>query len=122
MPLPEKDLEQIDRYICRQHPGLDRIPPELNYMNWPAINTLPERVAVLETRLDGLRDKMDRQFEQVDKRFEQVDKRFEQVDRRFEQMDRRFEQVDKRFSNQNRAMVAGFAFVSLLLTAFKFIR
>ncbi len=68
-----------------------------------------------------LEDIMDKRLEQVDKRFEEVDKRFEQVDKRFEQVDRRFEQVDSHFARLERNLWGGFAFLSLLMTMYRFL-
>jgi DNA anti-recombination protein RmuC len=72
------------------------------------MQTLEERVAALEAKVDayamsgsdlrgalaGLQDQTNRRFEQVDQRFEQVNRRFFELQ---DQMNRRFEQVDHRF-------------------------
>ena len=68
------------------------------------MQTLDERVAFLEGRVDehsrGVDDmralvvqldgKVDRRIDGLDGRFEAIDRRFEAVDRRFEDVDRRF--------------------------------
>ena len=75
------------------------------------MQTLDERVAFLEGRVDehsrGVDDmralvvqldgKVDRRIDGLDGRFEAIDRRFEAVDRRFDAIDRRFESVDRRF-------------------------
>jgi hypothetical protein len=50
-------------------------------------SNLPERVEVIEQKLDGLIQSVDVRFAQVDVRFAQVDARFEEVNRRFDQVD-----------------------------------
>jgi tetrahydromethanopterin S-methyltransferase subunit G len=84
------------------------------------MENLPERVDVIERKLDGLSASVDARFNQVDAAileqrtytefayekldakmaagFAQVDARFAQVDARFAQIDARFAQIDGRFA------------------------
>ena len=71
------------------------------------MQTLEERVAALEAKVDayamsgsdlrgalaGLQDQTNRRFEQVDQRFEQVNRRFFELQ---DQMNRRFDAVDQK--------------------------
>ena len=76
------------------------------------MQTLDERVAFLEGRVDehsrGVDDmralvvqldgKVDRRIDGLDGRFEAIDRRFDAIDARFETVDRRFEAIDRRFT------------------------
>ena len=84
------------------------------------MQTLDERVAFLEGRVDehsrGVDDmralvvqldgKVDRRIDGLDGRFEAVDRRFEAIDRRFEAIDRRFDAIDARFETIDRRFIA----------------
>ncbi len=56
--------------------------------------------------LDGRFEAIDRRFDAIDARFESIDRRFEAIDRRFEAIDRRFEAVDRRFEDVDRRFIA----------------
>lgn len=76
------------------------------------LDALPERVELIERKLDALSVSVDRRFEEVDKRFEQVDRRFDEVDKRFDEVSEHF--VEQRqytefaFERLERRMVDGF--------------
>ncbi len=84
------------------------------------MQTLDERVAFLEGRVDehsrGVDDmralvvqldgKVDRRIDGLDGRFEAIDRRFEAIDRRFEAIDRRFDTIDARFEAIDRRFIA----------------
>ena len=84
------------------------------------MQTLDERVAFLEGRVDehsrGVDDmralvvqldgKVDRRIDGLDGRFEAIDRRFEAIDRRFEAIDRRFDTIDARFEDIDRRFEA----------------
>jgi len=76
------------------------------------LDALPERVELIEQKLDALSVSADRRFEQIDQRFEQVDRRFEQVDRRFDEVSEHFveqrEYIEFAFGTLERRMVDGF--------------
>ena len=56
--------------------------------------------------LDGRFEAIDRRFEAIDRRFDAIDARFETIDRRFEAIDRRFEAIDRRFEDVDRRFIA----------------
>ena len=60
-------------------------------------------------------------FKRMDERFAFMDKRFEQVEKKFEQVDKRFEAVDLRFNRVTAFLTAGFAFLAVLITVFRFL-
>ena len=84
------------------------------------MQTLDERVAFLEGRVDehsrGVDDmralvvqldgKVDRRIDGLDGRFEAIDRRFEAIDRRFDTIDARFEAIDRRFEAVDRRFIA----------------
>ena len=84
------------------------------------MQTLDERVAFLEGRVDehsrGVDDmralvvqldgKVDRRIDGLDGRFEAIDRRFEAIDRRFDAIDRRFDTIDARFETIDRRFEA----------------
>ena len=80
-------------------------------------SNLPERVEVIEQKLDGLIQSVDARFEQVDRRFEEVDRRFDQVDAAFIEQraytefayERLDSKMDAGFARLDRRMDTGFA-------------
>ena len=56
--------------------------------------------------LDGRFEAIDRRFEAIDRRFEAIDRRFEAIDRRFDTIDARFEAIDRRFEAVDRRFIA----------------
>ena len=69
------------------------------------METLEERVAYLEGKMEehslgfvSLRESITRLEQRIDTRFEAVDRRFEAIDRKFEAVDHRFELMDDKMS------------------------
>ena len=56
--------------------------------------------------LDGRFEAIDRRFEAIDRRFDAIDARFEAIDRRFDAIDSRFEAIDRRFEAVDRRFMA----------------
>ena len=76
------------------------------------LDALPERVELIERKLDALSMSVDRRFEEVNRRFDEVDKRFNEVDKRFNEVTQAF--VEQRqytefaYAQLERRMVDGF--------------
>ena len=67
-----------------------------------------------------LRTEMKNLREDMNKRFEAMDRRFEAVDKRFEAVDRRFEAFDRRFNSMQWLIGLGIAFLTVLMSLYRF--
>ena len=56
--------------------------------------------------LDGRFEAIDRRFDAIDRRFDTIDARFDAIDRRFDTIDARFETIDRRFEAVDRRFIA----------------
>jgi hypothetical protein len=69
------------------------------------LDALPERVEIIERKLDALSVSVDRRFDQIDQRFELVDEHFAEQ-RQYTEF--AYERLDQRIMRLERAMLAGF--------------
>ncbi len=86
--------------------------------------SLLERIIRVEEELKALKEIQIQMINMFNARFEalqrEMDKRFEAMEKRFEAMDKRFEAMEKRFDFLQKLIAGGFAFLTLLITLFKF--
>ncbi len=80
--------------------------------------SLMERIVRVEEELKALREIQLSMLREMNARFEAMDKRFETLQR---EMDKRFEAMEKRLNFMQWFMGAGFAFLTILVTLFRFL-
>ena len=143
-----ENIVRKDRYE-REHTEFREVFLQIGTRIEEGFRRMDEHFGFMDKRFTHVEkrfEQVDKRFEQVEKKFEQVDKRFEQVEKRFEQVEKRFEQSDKRFESMQADMnrrfekvderfesmdvrfnrvtaflTAGFAFLAVLITVFRFL-
>lgn len=122
----QNQLDQIGEYV-KSHMGQwlaeSRMTPPVEYR--PQDRELLERMVRVEQQLIFSNERIENLVKTMDKRFEEMyqstDKRFENMNQRFNQVDKRFEDMNQRFNQMFWFGTSGFAFLSILITAFKFV-
>ena len=117
MALSDTELRRIGEYVkVNMYGWLLEVAPQV-----AAVPQILERLERIEQELVAQRHELKAQRELMEARFKAVDVRFEDMNKRFEDMNRRFEDMNKRFAGMQWLVGGGFAFLSIVMTVYKFI-